>query len=209
MKKTKLVGGSLTVATIACFMTNCGGGGTPPSQGTNGNTSTLYWEVEDSCKDGQTIELRFFDETDHVQWPADLTQIYPLNYGDDNTYSLQCTTGAKICFGASDSTGYWGVGVDNTESCSGCCNTCANTTVTPNDLTCPSGSAEQAPEDRHGREVERKPKPTSSTLPTPSLGRPLSRVTLALLHWDRALSLASFAPQQQPCRDGASTGQLR
>jgi hypothetical protein len=209
MKKTNLIYGSLFVAIIVVFMTNCGGGGAPSGGGTNGNTSTLTWEIKDSCNDGQRVELRFFDVTDHVQWPADPTQIYPLNYGDDNTYKLNCTTGAKICYGASDSTGYWGVGENNTESCSGCCNTCADTSVTPISLTCPSGSIEGSPEDRHGPDVERKPKPTSSISPSPSSVGSLSKVTLALLHGDRVLNLASHAPGQEPCGSGASVGQLQ
>jgi len=207
MNKTTSVSQLLSMATLVWLMTNCGGGGMPPGGGTSGNTSTLYWEVKDSCNDGQRIELRFFDETDHVQWPANPTQIYPLNYGDDNTYNLQCTTGAKICLGASDSTGSWGVDENNTQSCSGCCNTCANTTVTPTALTCPSGSSEHAPDERHGLELERKPNQTSSVLSTPSIGGSLRKMPLESHPSEPLLRLASFAPGQQPCGQGAAIEQ--
>ena len=85
----------------------------------------LVWSMWDLCDDGYDIHLRFFDLTNNLVWPGD-DRVYVLDESDD--YALSCRSGAQVCYGAEDSsgfdTGWWGVGLDGTESCENCCSTC-------------------------------------------------------------------------------------
>jgi hypothetical protein len=126
----------LPVVFTACGGGSMSSGGNPPAN----DTSTLSWDITDSCSNGQQVYLRFFDTTDHVQWPPDTTQVYVLNYNNDQKFSLSCVTNAQICYGASvagNNSGYWGVGENGDQSCSNCCYSCVTNTVQPISLTCP------------------------------------------------------------------------
>jgi hypothetical protein len=88
----------------------------------------------------QEIFLRLFDETNRMVWPADSTHVYALDPGPALGETLSCTTGAKICFGASGTMGrsqLWGVGIDNTQPCADCCATCGDADPPTIPLTCP------------------------------------------------------------------------
>lgn len=129
------------VLLLPVMFEGCGGGtmssgGTPPLPT---NTSNLSWDITDSCNNGQQVYLRFFDTTDHVQWPTNTTQVYVLNNGDDNKYTLNCITNAQICYGASDAgntTLYWGYGENGDQQCSDCCVKCVSNPAQPISLTC-------------------------------------------------------------------------
>jgi hypothetical protein len=137
--------GKVTVIGITLSMLcllGCGGGsmssGGPPPSPTS--TTNLTWDITDSCNNGQQIYLRFFDRTDHVQWPSDTSQVYVLNYKDDNKYTLSCVTNAQICYGASvagNTTGYWGDGENGDQGCTDCCFKCVSNPIQPIALTCP------------------------------------------------------------------------
>jgi len=153
------------IAILAMAMMGCTQG--QQSSGAGGGSS-LTWEFEDSCNDGQTVEIRFFDETDHTQWPSDPTKAYYLNYGDDQTYKLDCTQGADICYGASSGGGYWGVGENNDQPCSsgssGCCYTCNGASIPASSFRCPSGATREAPANPNFRQLERQPEPHSNLM---------------------------------------------
>jgi hypothetical protein len=50
-------------------------------------TSTFAWTFDDECDDGQPIDFRVFDKTDHLVWPAAPTE-YVIQPGTTNEASL-------------------------------------------------------------------------------------------------------------------------
>lgn len=100
---------------------------------------TLVWPFEDSCSDGYTTQLRFFDAANGLIWPSN-DEVYILE--GSNTYSLRCRTGADVCYGAQPNNpftnAYWGVGIDGDQSCTDCCYTCpaGEVTLPQRTLTC-------------------------------------------------------------------------
>lgn len=101
-------------------------------------TSTLRWVVSDGCYNGEEIDYKFYDETRGWVWPSSTTH-WLTTSGDTTTRALDCYTGDKICFGGRQDIHrlFWGVDIDNSKSCVGCCFTCADDTVTIGPLTCP------------------------------------------------------------------------
>ena len=91
--------------------------------------STLDFSITDSCNDGQAIRYRFFEDTDDISqfstvWPS-WDRVYVAEvYGRTYTSRLACTPGYKVCFGARDGRGYWGVDIDASEGCESCCTWC-------------------------------------------------------------------------------------
>lgn len=110
-------------------------------------TSTLTIQMEeDSDCNNATIWFRFFDETDALIWPATPNYFYFPYSSQVYSQTISCKTGAKICYGGSFYTNteqpeYWGVGINNDESCPNCCYTCEAGTTPVNNLSCTSGSA--------------------------------------------------------------------
>ena len=120
-------------------------------------TSTLTWQLELDSGCSTAVYLKFFDETANLQWPAQ-NYFYVLNQpGQVQSFALACTTGDSVCYGASlyqnSDQLYWGVGVLNDQSCASCCISCANTTVSPIDLTGTGCASEQSPPPR-GKRVD-------------------------------------------------------
>lgn len=103
----------------------------------NVGVSTMTWNVTNSCANGEAIELRFFDVTNLMVWPDNLSQVYTVGQGETRSHPLACTTGATICFGADQPQHalFWGLDIDATQPCDACCALCANTTVAQS-LTC-------------------------------------------------------------------------
>ena len=104
---------------------HCGGGGgngpTAPSGG-----STITWTVSNACTGGSTILLRFFDD-DFDTFPDDVSA-YILGPNATQTFILTpVVPNSQVCFGAAtnpDPNGiFWGVGLDDSQSCASCCNT--------------------------------------------------------------------------------------
>jgi hypothetical protein len=106
----------------------------PPSM------STVTFTITDACHDGWAINYRFWDETNSLVWPSATTNYYTQH--DDTPYqsALSCETGALICYGARNSNPalpyYWGVDVDNSESCPDCCIRCQSGNTLSRRLTC-------------------------------------------------------------------------
>ena len=104
------------------------------------DNTLLAWPITDSCLDGYSMQLRFFDVTNDLVWPGeDPYFILDGSY----TYRLSCIPGAKVCFGArpnnSSATIYWGKGINGDRSCERCCYFCPSsgaTTVRGNNLIC-------------------------------------------------------------------------
>lgn len=154
---------SISLATLlyisAIFLISCGGSSSSQQASTSGGgTSTLAFQVTDSCDDGSTVYYRFFDETDNLLWPSVSTYYYATQ-GQTSTSNLQCKTGANICFGASENTNtdspYWGVGSNNSEVCTNCCVTCAAATVTTT-LNCSWAASTAADRPDHPRYSSKK-----------------------------------------------------
>ena len=75
-------------------------------------------------RDRYSLNARFFSQTRaNWVWP-DQKRHYPLSR--DDTFSLNCNAGEKICYGAwrENQDVNWGVGRDDDRSCSNCCTTC-------------------------------------------------------------------------------------
>lgn len=93
-------------------------------------TVAMSWTFTDNCNDGDSLRLRLFDETALLYWPAD--SYYTLAYPQKGATTITCVPGDKICYGADQpatSGIYWGVDVDDSESCADCCYDCAATSV--------------------------------------------------------------------------------
>ena len=93
-----------------------------------GGNATFTWKITDSCFDGVGVFVRFFDETNNLVFPNS-SQAYVINSGRSSTIKLTVKRGAKICYGAepTDRDGsYWGVGLDDDEGCTNCCNIVPN-----------------------------------------------------------------------------------
>lgn len=99
--------------------------------------SNITLRINDMCYDGYTSNYRFFDEDNNLVWPSSTSFYYALYTNTDYYSYLTCITGAKICYGADNGVGYyWGVGINNTESCSTCCVTCSDGLNAGWDLKC-------------------------------------------------------------------------
>jgi hypothetical protein len=83
----------------------------------------MTWAMTDSY--GATIDLRFYDETAGLAWPNS-TEVYFVISGQTLSYPLACTPGHLVCYGAENQsqTAYWGVDIDNSQSCASCCFSC-------------------------------------------------------------------------------------
>jgi hypothetical protein len=93
-----------------------------------GGNATFTWTIIDGCVDGFGIYVRFFDETNDLVFPNS-SQVYSINAGRSGVVKLSVKRGAKICYGAEPSNrdgSYWGVSLDNDQSCASCCNIVPN-----------------------------------------------------------------------------------
>jgi hypothetical protein len=149
-KQSKWLLFSVLGISLLC-MTACGTGGSNSSGnrgggGGGGQNSVLTVDIGEDTDCSVALDLRFFDKTANLVWPAN-GEIYTLNEpGQQEQFQLQCTTGHQVCYGASyysntDAPDYWGVGIDGTEVCATCCYTCADQTVNGPSLSCTEGAA--------------------------------------------------------------------
>lgn len=101
--------------------------------------SFMKWWVQDACKDN--ISLRIFDASAQLTWPSS-TLVWSLESGKTYSADIGCVTGHSVCYGARRPNGYyWGVDIDNSQSCNGkCCVVCTDGPVgsqtDPIKLTC-------------------------------------------------------------------------
>ncbi len=86
----------------------------------------LVWHIKSNYK--YKVQISFYSQDRSVEWPGN-GQAWGLNDYSTHEYTMRCRLGEKICFGAwvtGDSSIYWGVGADNSHSCSNCCFVCGN-----------------------------------------------------------------------------------
>jgi hypothetical protein len=127
----------------ACANTNdcCQGLVCLTGQCADGTQAVVMWIVTDNCFNGETIQYRFFDETDNLVWP-DNTHVYLANGGQVLQSNLSCKQGNTICIGANQPNHNleWSVGIANTTDytkCQNCsCFVCDNGQGTTT-FTCP------------------------------------------------------------------------
>jgi hypothetical protein len=84
----------------------------------------LKWTIRSDYP--HIVSLEFYSQDYSRAWPGD-GQVYILDDYEAREYNLSCETGETICYGAwvrGDSNKYWGVGLDNSQSCNDCCYTC-------------------------------------------------------------------------------------
>jgi hypothetical protein len=131
----------LATIAFAVLLASCGTPVTPPNITLGPNVSTVTFDITDSCNSAPTVDVKFFDKTTGGIYPSPTT-FYIQNQGDDHRYALQGNMDSQVCFGACISTNanvYWGVGIDGTQGCQGCCSTFGKNDPTPVSLTCPNG----------------------------------------------------------------------
>lgn len=97
---------------------------------------TITFNITDGCNNGISIQYKFYDETNNLVWPSASSYYYTTAYNATYTHNLLCNEGAKVCYGARNNTGYWGVDLDNSKSCSDCCIQCYEGYVLSRRLTC-------------------------------------------------------------------------
>jgi hypothetical protein len=72
------------------------------------------------------VQLEMYSEDRNVAWPGG-GEVYVLDDSETKQITLACRSGESICYGAwltGDGDTYWGVGPDNSHSCSDCCYVC-------------------------------------------------------------------------------------
>jgi len=73
------------------------------------------------------LALRFFTSPRGGVWPSS-NQVWTLDDLEEHTYTMACTPGENVCYGAVDynapRAGDWGVGLDGEHGCSRCCAAC-------------------------------------------------------------------------------------
>jgi Putative Ig domain len=147
--------GTWTVSPLsngACSISFADGSGTSVSvsvsvdfQSTGNSSMTIQMEESSDCNN-VAIYFKFFDETDNLVWPAPPNAYFFPYSNEAYSTTISCQTGAQICYGGSFYTNteqpdYWGVGINNDESCANCCYTCENTTTPVNILNCSARAA--------------------------------------------------------------------
>lgn len=78
--------------------------------------------------DPKAVGLKFYNADRSRSWPA-AGSMYSLRDSEFHTYTLTCTPGEKICYGAwrdGADTVSWGVGRAGDKGCSNCCMTCGS-----------------------------------------------------------------------------------
>lgn len=95
---------------------------TPPEP--DRNAVTFKMTIEDKSP----VHIQFYAEGSSHVWP-DGGNAWVVKDYDEHTYSLACTAGQKICYGAwraSDPSTAWGVGRQKATGCTNCCRTCGS-----------------------------------------------------------------------------------
>jgi hypothetical protein len=80
-----------------------------------------------------TVDVEFYSQDRSAAWPGN-NKVWTLADSDAHTFTLQCHSGENICIGAwsrGNSDIYWGVGMDNSQSCTSCCYVCGAGSTDP------------------------------------------------------------------------------
>ena len=110
----------------------------------------MTWSFDNTCE--APLYYRLFEfaagaSDPFWEWPNSTT-VYSLPLvGYGNSETIACTPGNRVCYGASssltsDANGYWGVGINGTESScvttGQCCASCAGPFTQQETLSCPA-----------------------------------------------------------------------
>ena len=101
-------------------------------------TGLARWRITDQCTDGRRFKYRFFgldEEGVHREtWPDGDAFFFTSGDGESDSHALNCAIGtATVCYGARVDGldgGVWGVDVDRSRTCRGCCQRCTTEHVT-------------------------------------------------------------------------------
>lgn len=93
-------------------------------------TSMMSIDLVDDCNDGLNIDYKYYDTINGLVWPSTTTHWETPGYNLLSSHTLECRNDGQVCIGARSGNGYWGVDVDGSESCTGCCLPCENTMLT-------------------------------------------------------------------------------
>lgn len=80
-----------------------------------------------------TVDVEFYSQDRNAAWPGN-NRVWTLSDYNAHTFNLECQSGEKICMGAwsrGNSDVYWGVGMDNQQSCTSCCWVCGGGATDP------------------------------------------------------------------------------
>lgn len=111
----------------------CAGSPTSPE---TAKTVRMTLAYENACSG--PIDLKFFDRTNGTVWP-DQTSSYEVASQQRRSFNLDCKAQSQVCYGANEranTSHYWGVGLDNTQTCSDCCVPCSETIPPAKILVC-------------------------------------------------------------------------
>jgi hypothetical protein len=86
---------------------------------------TVTWKLRKDFNG--RVALRFFTSPRGGVWPSS-DKVWTLDDLEEHTYSMTCTPGENVCYGAVDYNaprgGDWGVGLDGEHGCAKCCAAC-------------------------------------------------------------------------------------
>jgi hypothetical protein len=90
--------------------------------------STITFNVKSDYQ--YAVRVEFFSQERNLAWPGS-HDTYKVDDYQTHSYRLRCSSGEKICYGASDSSGstYWGLGLDGRHGCKNCCAVCGGNSV--------------------------------------------------------------------------------
>jgi hypothetical protein len=94
------------------------------------------WEVVDACDDGVDTRWRVWALGRDWVWPSIDATFSTWGLDVVSVEAVECIDGELLCFGASEGDLHWGVGLDGTRECEGCCVTCADDVVEMPVLRC-------------------------------------------------------------------------
>ena len=95
-----------------------------PGGGGGGAATQQTWTVKSMYQ--YKVQIAFYARERNHEWPGN-GQAWDLNDYNTPTYTLNCRSGEKICFGAwvtGNASKFWGVGFCGKQGCTSCCFFC-------------------------------------------------------------------------------------
>jgi L-rhamnose mutarotase len=93
-------------------------------------SQSLTWRFQSF--DNKALGIQFYTDVRKQVWP-DHRAAYSIEDRGMHHYTLSCTAGEKVCYGAwerGNASAFWGKGNNDKQRCSDCCYTC-NGGITP------------------------------------------------------------------------------
>lgn len=124
-------GGFVLILLLAMSLISCGDDNDSDPT-TPVETAVVRWVFEGDFP--VDIFLQIYAQDRDWVWPsADTVFVFP-NDDQQHYFDTECSQGERLCYGAWPSDGRgggWGVGQNNSMTCTNCCTTCADKTVGP------------------------------------------------------------------------------